>query len=648
MPKIPLKIGKYKVLSLVGEGGMGAVYSAEHPTLKRTVIIKKLTLTGSRDIAKRFEREARIMMDFRHENIVQVFDHFKEGNAYYIVMEYVDGISLEDLIKKRRFLSNEATLLIFSETCKALKYAHDQMVLHRDIKPANILISKDGVVKLVDFGVSTSLEESEDEDLTKAGMTIGTPSYLAPEQIANAKNRDKRADIYSMGVMLYEMVIGKKPFRGGFTPEVINQIQKGKYTPPGKVNSKIKPVIRKVIKKMMHHKLNRRYQDLGFVISKFSRYLKKYRNQSEMQNDIKLYLEGKEDQNVPRKKIKELKFSSNIPRYSLIVIIVLALIGGGAFWAWQQKYHQEFLFPDEYGVLNLAVKIRKGHKALDERYLKAVLYADRNSSLAEQKDVDFSFKEDTRKTNKGYYSLISQRLVLKQGVYMILLYVDNEQFRESFYLSPRAIQKTQLKSIDGQQVEFSIRKSPPKLPVNLNYQITDMHTGRSLNSGTDVSILYNGKWTSWRTISRSDSLRDGFTSGQRYKFRLKNDGYYSKSFNVTIQPEQSVLTLNFKMVPIPGDLFLKSSSDDIDVLLNNSPFYVTGREDRKYQEIPSLSSGYQKLVLSPGQYFLTAKSESLFSKTSSATRKIQIQSGKKVYLDFDFSSEGQSIKITQK
>ena len=170
-------VGKYEVTIKIAEGGMGAVFKAKHPTLNRDVILKKLTLKRSASITERFKREARLMIDFSNDNIVQVYDHFKEGNSYYIVMEFVDGIDLGDLIKKKRYLSNEMALLIFYEICKALKYAHDKNVIHRDIKPDNILISKEGEVKLTDFGIATSKDE-EEKELTTAGMTLGTPAYI--------------------------------------------------------------------------------------------------------------------------------------------------------------------------------------------------------------------------------------------------------------------------------------------------------------------------------------------------------------------------------------------------------------------------------------------------------------------------------------
>lgn len=175
MEKAPVRrIGKYEIISKVAEGGMGALYKARHPTLDRTVLLKKLTLRGGSQFIERFKREARMMMDFKNDHIVQVHDHFKEGSHYYIVEEYVDGMSLDALIRRERYLSNDAVILILYEVCKALKYAHDKQVIHRDIKPGNILLSRQGEVKLVDFGIATSLEDTED-GLTRDGMVLGTP-----------------------------------------------------------------------------------------------------------------------------------------------------------------------------------------------------------------------------------------------------------------------------------------------------------------------------------------------------------------------------------------------------------------------------------------------------------------------------------------
>ena len=150
------KIGKYELIGKIAQGGMGALYTAKHPTLERVVLLKKLAIHGGGQVVERFKREARLMMDLNSERIAQVYDHFKEGPNYYIVEEYVDGVSLDALIRKERYLGNDAAMLIFYEVCRGLKFAHDRQVIHRDIKPGNILISGHGEVKLADFGIATS------------------------------------------------------------------------------------------------------------------------------------------------------------------------------------------------------------------------------------------------------------------------------------------------------------------------------------------------------------------------------------------------------------------------------------------------------------------------------------------------------------
>ncbi|MFO8041745.1 MAG: serine/threonine-protein kinase, partial [Alkalispirochaeta sp.] len=253
-PKIPDSIGKYTVIDRLAQGGMGAVYTAQHPTLERTVIIKKLTLRGNADIRERFRREAQIMMDLRNDAIVNVYDHFREGSFYYIVLEYVDGVSLEGLIRERRYLPDSVALILFREVCRGLAYAHERNVVHRDIKPANILISSRGEVKIVDFGIATihggegsGGGEGGDAGLTREGMTLGTPSYMAPEQFQSTRSVDRRADIYSLGVVLYEMVTGTRPYPGTLSPQVIAPIQRGRYRAARAVNPKVTPFTNRLI-----------------------------------------------------------------------------------------------------------------------------------------------------------------------------------------------------------------------------------------------------------------------------------------------------------------------------------------------------------------------------------------------------------------
>lgn len=624
MANNPSQIGKYKIISQIGKGGMGAVYKAVHPTLNKTVIIKKLTLTGSKDFIERFRREAKLMMEFRNENIVQVHDHFKEGNAYHIVMEYVDGITLEELIESKRFLSEQVALLIFTEICKALKYAHDRNVIHRDIKPANILISKTGVVKLVDFGVSTSLDASDEDGLTKAGMTIGTPSYLAPEQIANAKNRDKRADIYSMGVMLYEMVIGKKPFRGGFSPEVIALIEKGKYLPPRKINPKIKSATESIIKKAMHHKVSRRFQDLGIVIKKVSRFLKIYKTQDQVNTSIKAYLEGKED---PFQKKKSLlkKLAGKLAIVTSVLVLISGGLALGGFWAFQQGLHYEWLYPDQFGALQVMVKLRKGSKEVEDLFVKALIFREKNNSLSQVREAKFKFKEVKELESKTSFTVMSRKIYLPKDMYKLIVYAENEQFRENFFLYPREVQASKANTGEALQVSFNLDQAQPSLPVDVTVSVNAIHTGQSLNHQSEISVHNGQRWMAWFDFISGVEGGKGFLSGQRYRIRFKHPDYFTKYYNLTIFPEQTKVSTKVNLVPLPGDLNIKSEVTNVKVLLNNSDEYIDGSSQRSMKSIPDIGSSTQKLVLSPGDYALTAKSTSLLFGAKPVTKTISIR-----------------------
>ena len=209
----------YKVVDVLGRGGMGAVYKAVQTALDRVVAIKLLPLEISidRDFADRFVREARTMAKLNHPNIVSVFDFgtTTEGHLYF-VMEFVEGTTLHHLIKSTGLKPNQALELIVS-ICEALQYAHTEGVVHRDIKPANVLVDTKGRVKVADFGLArVDAPTAEQWGQTMTGMVLGTPDYMAPEQKSGSRV-DHRADIYSLGVMLYEMLCGQIP-QGIFDP----------------------------------------------------------------------------------------------------------------------------------------------------------------------------------------------------------------------------------------------------------------------------------------------------------------------------------------------------------------------------------------------------------------------------------------------
>jgi serine/threonine protein kinase len=208
-----------EILELLGRGGMGAVFKARQVRLDRLVAVKILPLEIGADpaFAERFTREARVLARLHHQNIVSVFDFGQADGQYYFLMEYVDGPNLRQLIQAGR-LTPEEGLAIVPQICEALQFAHNEGVVHRDIKPENILIDKQGRVKIADFGLAKLLGKAPaDVTLTSVHQVMGTPHYMAPEQLRGSHAVDHRADIYSLGVVFYEMLTGQLPI-GQFEP----------------------------------------------------------------------------------------------------------------------------------------------------------------------------------------------------------------------------------------------------------------------------------------------------------------------------------------------------------------------------------------------------------------------------------------------
>ena len=215
-----------EVVELIGHGGMGAVFKVRQSKLDRYAALKILpqSLAADPAFASRFEREARLLARLNHPNIVAVYDHGQAGEFFYLLMEFVDGVNLRQAMRASRFTPDQA-LGIVPKICEALQYAHDEGVLHRDIKPENILLDAKGRVKLADFGIA-KLAESESapadlraevQTLTQIGASLGTPYYMAPEQRDTPSKVDHRADIYSLGVVFYELLTGELPV-GVFVP----------------------------------------------------------------------------------------------------------------------------------------------------------------------------------------------------------------------------------------------------------------------------------------------------------------------------------------------------------------------------------------------------------------------------------------------
>lgn len=284
-------VGKYRVIKQIGAGGMGAVYLAIHPQMNKQVVIKKLrTDRSSKALRSRFFREADDLMRLSNPHIVKMYDYFSDRGGDYIVLEFIDGMALDKLLKKQgESLPVPLAMQIFTDTCHGLRAAHANGIIHRDIKPANVLLSKRAEVKLADFGIAgreddkgggITLAEGAGTDgnpssdfVTRTGTVLGTPAYMSPEQLEDSSSVDRRSDIYSMGVMLYQLLTGEKPFGSEYNDNTREAIKKGNYISPRKRNRKIPWAISRMIRKMMSVKKEDRYKSMDDVIRKCEAYM---------------------------------------------------------------------------------------------------------------------------------------------------------------------------------------------------------------------------------------------------------------------------------------------------------------------------------------------------------------------------------------
>ncbi len=253
------KLGRFRLLGELGRGAMGVVYRAEDTTLGRAVAIKTIALGGTspeeRDLYEaRFLQEGRAAGRISHPGIVTIYEMGREGDVAYIAMELLDGVDLRELISGARLPPSQA-VTIAALVADALAHAHEQHVVHRDIKPGNIMVLGDGRVKLMDFGIARLQQPSV---RTQTGVLLGSPQYMAPEQLVG-RPFDHRADIFSLGLVLYEMLTGTRPFAGEDLSELAFKVANTAATPPSHVNRRLPPVLDFIVARTLKKKPEERY-----------------------------------------------------------------------------------------------------------------------------------------------------------------------------------------------------------------------------------------------------------------------------------------------------------------------------------------------------------------------------------------------------
>jgi serine/threonine-protein kinase len=258
----PETIGRYQILDRVGKGGMGVLYRGVDPVLDREVAIKVMLVDFSNDTEQmrpRFYREAQAAAKLQHSNIVTIFEFAEDHNTPYIVMEFLKGTPLDARMASPIPLTLDDKLSIVAQLCSALNYAHAQGVVHRDIKPANLFVLPDGAVKLLDFGVAKLTSST----LTKQGDVIGSVSYMSPEQLSGSESTDGRSDIFSAGVVLFELLTGRKPFKGDSPTGTIVQILREEPPPVDELVPGLPPQLSAVLRKALAKDPAERYATAG-------------------------------------------------------------------------------------------------------------------------------------------------------------------------------------------------------------------------------------------------------------------------------------------------------------------------------------------------------------------------------------------------
>jgi CHASE2 domain-containing sensor protein/predicted Ser/Thr protein kinase len=271
-------LGRYQVEGILGKGAMGQVYKGIDPAINRPVALKTIRLdflsdpNEAAELKERLHREAQAAGKLSHPNIVTIYDVGSEGDLQYIAMEYLEGRTLESMIKKKVKFNYRIISQIIVQICSALDYAHQQGIVHRDIKPANIMITKDYRVKVMDYGIA----RVDSNSMTKTGIAMGTPNYISPEQL-KGKQVDSRADLFSLGVVMYELLVGKRPFKGENITSLIYSIINNEPEKPSNIDPQIPLLFDHVVGRALMKEPDERYQRATEISSDLSDFVQSFK-----------------------------------------------------------------------------------------------------------------------------------------------------------------------------------------------------------------------------------------------------------------------------------------------------------------------------------------------------------------------------------
>ena len=555
----PPMIGKYKVQGIIAKGGMGVVYKAIHPSLKRFVVIKKMTARGHAGDAGRFKKEAQLLLDLQSPYIVHLFDYFTEAGFRYMVEELVDGTALDALIKRQTSLPVPVAMLVMQDACYALKYAHSKGIVHRDIKPGNILLSKRGEIKLADFGIASDHAEGGTAasgaagakfagtntvttgDLTQSGVALGTPAYMPPEQFEDSASVDHRADIYALGIMLYEMVTGTKPYPGTLSLDTLKVIKKGKYISPRKIDKNVPKEVCRLIHKMTRPKAKSRYQSIDAVLRQVKKYLRHYDTHELRVQLAKSVLASKLYEFSPEALAQKDKLRRIIRRVCLGVFAAAVVFAG----LWYSGFIHKFLLKKWY--TEVCVEMQMPRSLLENMDLpaRAFFFENDGNDIPEVSGSRRIFTEQ----GKAFYEklifwsprVVTERPAAKNKTYSARpVYLRKGDYRVKVVVGPYVWWKSFTAGDENVFMSCDFLKNA-KRKLTINAIAYDRSLGTQIENA-QFKVLYKNKWQLLEELPL-----ELLESGTVWKIRVEADGYKMEEFSLLIDWYQDALMISSEL-----------------------------------------------------------------------------------------------------
>ncbi len=478
---------RYEIIKSIGEGGMANVYLAQDKILNRKVAIKVLRgdLANDEKFIRRFQREAIAASSLSHKAVVEMYDVGEDNGTYYIVMEYVEGKTLKQLLKKRGSLTIPEVIDIMLQLTDGIAHAHDSYIIHRDLKPQNIMISDDGAIKITDFGIAMALNGTQ---FTQTNSVMGSVHYLPPEQ-ASGKGSSTKSDIYSMGILMYELLTGKLPFRGDNAVEIALKHMKDPIPSIRKINPDIPQSVENVIIKATAKNPNNRYNDVKEMHKDIKTCMDPKR-QNEPKWEYKLPEHDPEDKGAFKEEVIKENIEQKVPEAvttkkktkkkfsfgaALIGLLIIVLVGGIGFVGYKLK---DFFIPVEMvAIPNVeGLSVKDAEKALNNLGFEVKAEVKEElSKTVEKGRVVGTEPSIGRKRQQG--SVIT--LIVSKGA--------NETYKIENYVGKNYIEvQTTLEKV--YKMKVTIDKRDVEITKDMN---TDLIIDQDVKEGTEIVVDEN-------------------------------------------------------------------------------------------------------------------------------------------------------------